>query len=351
MGLLRFLLAIDIVLIHLGGIPFGFVPMDGTVAITAFYIISGFYMALILNEKYNIKNNSYKLFLTNRFLRIYPLYWILLIIAVFTSLVFIANPQAHLLSPFINQYQVLHGLTLLKQIVIDLVRVILLVPNSAYFLPKNYNLDLIVIGPSWTLGLELIFYLIVPFIARRSLKQIVVITLICHFLRVITYHYFVILIGKNVYVNSFFFPAVVFYFVFGVLSYKLYAIYKKFNSSVVFSRLVLIFIVLYTIFYHFIPIDTRKIYYFSLFISIPIIFKQFNKNKFDKFVGDLSYPIYISHFVLINFSFLFLPKQYVNFSNIILLFLCILFAFILHKTIEVPIDRYRQARLLAKNKG
>ena len=45
-------------------------------AVKIFFVISGFYMALILNEKYLLKTDSYKLFITNRILRLYPLYLI-----------------------------------------------------------------------------------------------------------------------------------------------------------------------------------------------------------------------------------------------------------------------------------
>ncbi len=72
MGILRILLAISVVLAHSSSI-FGFSLVGGQIAVQAFYIISGFYMALILNEKYIGANNSYKLFISNRFLRLYQI--------------------------------------------------------------------------------------------------------------------------------------------------------------------------------------------------------------------------------------------------------------------------------------
>ena len=56
MGILRFILALAVVFVHTGHIYgsdfYGTRLMGGVVAVQAFYIISGFYMALILNTKY-----------------------------------------------------------------------------------------------------------------------------------------------------------------------------------------------------------------------------------------------------------------------------------------------------------
>src|SRR5262249_60341349 len=52
----------------------------GAVSVQCFYIISGFFIAMILNEKYVGSSDKY-LFYSNRFLRIFPLYWIFLVLA------------------------------------------------------------------------------------------------------------------------------------------------------------------------------------------------------------------------------------------------------------------------------
>ena len=48
-------------------------PIRGYVSVQVFYIISGFYMALILNTKY-VGPGSYRVFIANRLLRIFPAY-------------------------------------------------------------------------------------------------------------------------------------------------------------------------------------------------------------------------------------------------------------------------------------
>src|ERR1700761_979235 len=85
MGLIRFLLACGVVLCHTSAIM-GYTPLSGALAVQCFFIISGFYMAMVLAEKYNGKGSTY-LFYTNRALKIYPIYWVCLILLIIWSLV------------------------------------------------------------------------------------------------------------------------------------------------------------------------------------------------------------------------------------------------------------------------
>ena len=55
MGLLRFCLALAVVAAHTHQRLFPFQMISGFYAVKVFFVISGFYMALILNEKYLLK--------------------------------------------------------------------------------------------------------------------------------------------------------------------------------------------------------------------------------------------------------------------------------------------------------
>src|SRR5882724_1707653 len=81
MGTLRVILAISVIIAHSSAL-FGFNFVGGSLAVESFYIISGFYMSLILNEKYIGEKGSYMLFISNRFLRLYPVYWIVLLLTI-----------------------------------------------------------------------------------------------------------------------------------------------------------------------------------------------------------------------------------------------------------------------------
>lgn len=113
MGVLRFLLAVSVVLAHSTDI-FGFSLVNSVVAVQAFYIISGFYMTLILNEKYIGKSNSYRLFITNRFLRLYPIYWVVLLLTTLGSLtvyIITKGGDALVLESYMNYFSNLDLLT------------------------------------------------------------------------------------------------------------------------------------------------------------------------------------------------------------------------------------------------
>src|SRR5439155_24383428 len=63
MGTLRFLLATSVAYGHAGAF-LGFPLIPGDTAVQSFYAISGFYIALVLNEKYRPESPSYFLFIS-----------------------------------------------------------------------------------------------------------------------------------------------------------------------------------------------------------------------------------------------------------------------------------------------
>ena len=73
MGTLRFILAMSVAYGHAGDF-LGFPLVPGDTAVQSFYAVSGFYMALVLNEKYRPGSSTYSLFISNRFLRLFPVY-------------------------------------------------------------------------------------------------------------------------------------------------------------------------------------------------------------------------------------------------------------------------------------
>jgi len=78
MGILRFLLAISVAVDHFGG-AFGLHFGPGSVEVEAFFIISGFYMYLVLHTKYYRAGLS--IFYSARYLRLLPSYLVVLLAA------------------------------------------------------------------------------------------------------------------------------------------------------------------------------------------------------------------------------------------------------------------------------
>ena len=84
MGLLRFLLALSVAGGHIASM-FGFTAawiLPGSRAVQIFYLISGFLMALILNEKYADTPHGNWLFYTNRAVKIFAPYFAILVVTV-----------------------------------------------------------------------------------------------------------------------------------------------------------------------------------------------------------------------------------------------------------------------------
>lgn len=103
MGILRTFLAIAVVIYH-SFTFFGFRLCGGQLAVEAFFMISGFYMALILNEKY-VGEGYYKKFIIGRFYRIFPVYWVVLLMAITLSIIgYYCFNNAYYLTRYISNY-------------------------------------------------------------------------------------------------------------------------------------------------------------------------------------------------------------------------------------------------------
>lgn len=76
-GIWRTLLAIEVVAFHLL-----FVPFIGAYAVFSFFVLSGFLMTAIVHGTYGYSAGGFARYLGNRALRLYPNYWIALLVSV-----------------------------------------------------------------------------------------------------------------------------------------------------------------------------------------------------------------------------------------------------------------------------
>lgn len=74
-GIFRFVLAINVVLFHLAD-----VPTIGPYAVFSFFVLSGYLMTAVMNESYGYTKLGIWRFWINRWLRLYPYYWFGLIL-------------------------------------------------------------------------------------------------------------------------------------------------------------------------------------------------------------------------------------------------------------------------------
>lgn len=358
MGFIRILLALIVVVSHTDSL-FGFTFVGGKIAVQTFYIISGFYMALILNEKYIGFNNSYKLYLTNRLIRLYPIYWVVLLLIIIPSLaygIYNGGENFAFLNNFVDYYDTLSigsFVTLVFSNIFIFFQDALLFfevnlqTGSLFFQPK-YNskalngFDFALIPQAWTVSLELMFYIIAPFIVKRKTIIICVIFTLLLVLRIIIHD--LLLINYTPW-NFRFFPIELTYFLAGVLSYKIYKTTIITKSSSKLNKLIFIFILLIILCYDVIKIPLKnELFFVFFFLAIPFIFKLTKKSKFDRYIGELSYPVYIVHMVLVSLYKYF--ENYFSFNKCVTIIICSLFASIILKhIISDKIEVYRQKRI------
>jgi peptidoglycan/LPS O-acetylase OafA/YrhL len=368
MGIIRLLLALSVVATHAGPI-LGSRLVGGQIAVQSFYIISGFYMSLILNEKYIAENNSFKLFITNRFIRLFPVYWVVLIgtVAVCLGVAIYTNGQimpkfdsylsvkANLMTFF---YLVATNILLFGQ---DLVMFLGIIPeNGSLYFTSNFaetNLPLhsfLFVPQAWTLSLELTFYLIAPFILRKGYKVVLMLIVSSLILRLFIYN----IIGyQNDPWTYRFFPTEIMFFLLGYVSYqiKLKLHLLKISKSVILS--VLVFVVLFTFLYQYLPTARLTyspfswieiLYFFSIVLSIPFLFNYFKNIQLDNQIGDLSYPVYISH-MLVIMVFTKLPFTFLK-AGWVISVITLAVSFSLNRIIARPLEKFRQSRLIKSSK-
>jgi len=375
MGLLRLLLAAAVVAEHstpICGISF----TGGHLAVRLFFIISGFYMALILTTKYTADHpNRYWLFISNRFLRIYPCYYVVLIL----SLLFYAAASVYLHHPadrlVLWQTAWQHGqywgpffIGLSQLTVIGMDTVCCFMYNVAHgvHLPGPDTAAASVawlptagadpsgsvpawrfmfVPQSWSISIELLFYLVVPLLISWRTRNL----LLLAGLSLVSYSASCLFVYPALadLLGYFFFPFHLFLFILGMLACRhsdafLARVSHPFKIAMVtglFGGLAAS---------QFMPETFRNPVCIALVaLSLPILFDWTKKSRFHKWVGDLSYPVYICH-ILVKWVLLGgmgVSKKGVSPPGWLLLVGSIVLAALLLRLLDYPIDRWRQTRV------
>lgn len=364
MGLLRFLLALSVIVTHTEPV-FGIKFTAGSTAVEAFFIISGFYMALVLNEKYFKAKNYYKLFISNRLLRLYPMYWVVILITIIISLM-AGNITGHYgsLQIYLNYW---HQGSMGTLFFLIITNIIILGQDLFFFLTFNgaghlqytnhvftsnivlyrFLLDL----PLWTVSLEIMFYLISPLFVRLKIKSIVVIVSLFLIARLIAKLYGV---TYDPFIYRFF-PLQIVFFLMGILTYHVYGYLKNVHIANAISYICIIYISVFTTVYRNFPDSEVKdfIYLFSICCVLPVIFKFTGSNRIDRWIGELSYPMYISHTLLLLVVRGIMQHYHIAevYFSLIVIITTICFSFVLISLIGKRLENYRAKRVKVQVKG
>lgn len=364
MGTVRMLFALAVALNHGGGV-FGYSMMNGQIAVQAFYVISGFLITHILLTKYDATPRGNWLFYSNRALRIFVPYWTILGVTTLVAAIvywwfrwaFGAFGAIQYYAPlmtletkaflaFTNLFIVGQDLSLWLKFDAGSLR-FALDALSKPPLVANFN----VLTPAWTIALELMFYAIAPFLVRRSAVLIGVIVVASFILRYAAY-------GHGYYTAATayrFFPFELGLFLAGTLSYRLYQLLRP-QITLAVSTIITLLTVSFVLNYHQIMLWLAPMtfspnwFFFAMVLTLPAMFDFARRLEWDRWTGELSYPIYLIHWpvqILVlqpGFPGLATGQWGTAFS----LTLTVLLSVALVVLVAAPLDRWREARVQSR---
>ncbi len=152
-----------------------------------------------------------------------------------------------------------------------------------------------------------------------------------------------------------FFPNELALFLLGTLSYKLYTRMKgstilNKTTTAAASALVLALTLGFPLLprTNTIPFffnDAQLVYYTAVVLCLPFLFALTKDSTTDRVIGELSYPVYLSHLMIIPFfGVLYRPGQPVT-TVAAVVFATLMVSLLAIFVVQVPVDRYRGRRL------
>jgi peptidoglycan/LPS O-acetylase OafA/YrhL len=299
MGGIRLFLALAVLMEHFGqqvlapnGMDFDpawMLNVNGARAVLLFYVISGFLISYVLHEKYRNDRNGTLAFYRSRFMRIYPLWWTVL---AFTVLLDLWRGASNLIPPNPIPAVALLGLDWI-------------VPLWSF-----PDLDWSVLLPgtevAWTLGAEVTFYLMAPLILRSNRAALM---LLLGSAAVRAGILATVARGDPGFANLtfFFFPATFMFFLLGHFG----AVLCRYRSISLVGSLGFLCVAIALCYgagnqitfdgwvSHLLPV--------CFALALPGIFAATKDSRLFNFLGDLTYPLYLTDNLAI--ALLFAPRR------------------------------------------
>ena len=352
MGMVRVALAMAVVLSHLPLASYKF--LSGGLAVQAFFIISGFYMALVLDGKYK----DIGLFYSNRLLRLFPTYFVILALTIFVVYAF--NGSATI-SPELVDRILQDPLTTFVMVVENIIMVgqemlfwFSIDTNGALVwdpsgpLPDETTVVAwqgLFVPQAWSLSMELMFYAMAPFLARAGWKWIAALCAASIALRLLGSSWFGV---EYLLWQGRFFPAALFLFLLGMLAHKALPFVERLPKATgwIVALATLAFIVTFPLL-GWTDVRLRWAVYAVFFVTTPFIFHAFKDNAIDRWIGDLSYPIYMTQLFVIGLVLTYNPPfgMWIGILGTVAMSVLVLLL------IDHPLDRWRQRRAHTKREA
>jgi len=320
MGTLRLLLALAVVAAHAGP-AFGWswlTMTEGPRSVQAFYAVSGFYMTLVLHEKY-VGPGMYATFLRARLLRLFPMYAVVAAATVVAALLFQAAGLG--VFPPLACWQA-HGgvLTATDAALLATSNALLVGQDALCFAavdPANGALGwhakalaqpqpawpFLFVPQAWTVCVELMFYAVAPLLVRRPAWLLAGIALLSFGARASTIRSFGV--GWDPWTYRFF-PFELAHFLVGALACRAYfALRARDLLPRPACRLALAAAVALPIAAPHLDDAMWKGWYGApglvllLACLLPFVFAATRDSRLDRAVGELSYPVYLVHLLCV----------------------------------------------------
>jgi peptidoglycan/LPS O-acetylase OafA/YrhL len=346
MGSLRLVFAIAVVLGH-AGID---ASVGGRNAVQLFYLISGFLISYVLVERRSYADIGS--FYLNRFLRLYPLYCV---VAIVTLVLVAVGLNQQVVSTFENAPWSARFLLVASNLFLfgqDWVMFAGVQGHELVFATDFHVSDVslwrgLLVPPAWSLGVELTFYAVAPFLLS-SRRRLVLALAVSVLVRVFTW---VIGIGDSDPWTYRFFPSELALFLTGAVAHQVllpaYMRWTVGRYALVPQAAVLILLSV-SLLYSLVPASSgaKTAVLLPLFVVLmPFAFLFQQRSRLDGRIGELSYPVYIVHFLVIELLRPTLATVGVRDSGttmaIAASILSIVLAILLNALVSAPIERLR----------